>query len=99
MCTLPFIALQADSAEGVKEILLCPSTEHMLLKMNWKIRKGAAYKIKNRAAEFGVEVPADFGGFNSPKQSTSKHLLTASMGPYVPMPAAAAEAIKGLRAT
>lgn len=88
----------ADSAENVNEILLCSSTESMLLKMNWKIRKSAMHHIKRRASEFEVEVPKAFAAMDAPKQSTGKHLLKPSITVQTPMSPKAVEALKGLRA-
>ncbi len=51
---------QADSADGVKSILLSSQTEGLLLKMNWKVRRGCEQKIKKRAAQFDVDVPSNF---------------------------------------
>ncbi len=59
-------------------MLLSPTTEAMLLKMNWKKRMSQQYKIKARAAEFGVEVPAGFASWQVKPRSTKKHLLQLS---------------------
>ena len=88
----------ADSAENVKGILLSSQTESMLLKMNWKVRKSVGLKLNKRAAEFGVEVPKDFGGLNPPKQSTSKFQLKPSITTPTPPHPAAVAALANLRA-
>ena len=85
---------QANSAENVNNILLTSSTESMLLKMNWKVRKSAMHHVKRRASEFGVEVPKAFAGMDSPKQSTAKYLLTPSITVKTPMHPLAVEALK-----
>ena len=71
----------------------------MLLKMNWKIRKSAKHQLKKRAAQFEVEVPEAFAGFNSPKQSTAKHLLTPTVTEATPRSEKAAVALASLRAS
>jgi len=89
----------ADSAENVKAVLLSSQTEGLVMKMNWKLRKFAQKKIAKRAAQFDVEVPADFAGFNLKKENTKKHLLTASVKERsAPHPAAVA-ALAKLRST
>jgi hypothetical protein len=35
------LVAKADSAEAFKALILTPTTESLLLKMNWKVRKGA----------------------------------------------------------
>ena len=65
--TFPFFA-QADSAENVQAILFSSQTESLIMKMNWKLRKHAKHHLTKRAAQFGVEVPAAFAGFNEAKQ-------------------------------
>mmetsp|Transcript_62531 Transcript_62531/g.165981 ORF Transcript_62531/g.165981 Transcript_62531/m.165981 type:complete len:138 (-) Transcript_62531:103-516(-) len=70
---------EADSAEGVKDILLTASTEKLLLKMNWKYRRSAGHKIRKRAAQFGVEVPHEFAAFHVRPRNTPKHLLVPSI--------------------
>ena len=82
----------------MKDILLTSSTESILLKMNWKVRKSAMHHLKSRAAEFDVDVPAAFAGMDAAKQSTKKHLLTASITEMTPMHPKAKEAIKDVRA-
>ena len=89
---------QADSAELVNDILLTSSTEQMLLKMNWKVRKSAMHHVKARAAEFDVDVPSAFAAMDSPKQSTSKHLLKASITEMTPMHPKAKAALANVRA-
>lgn len=70
----------------------------MLLKMNWKVRKSAMHHVKARAAQFDVDVPAAFAGMDCVKQSTKKHLLTASIKDFTPMHPKAKEALKDVRA-
>jgi len=89
----------ADSAENVQAILLSAQTEGLLLKMNWKVRKFAKKHVLKRAAQFDVDVPEAFAGFNSPKQSTKKHLLTPSITERSPAHPAAVAALAKLRAT
>lgn len=73
------IVQESDSAEKVKEHLLSASTEKILLKMNWKYRMSAGVKIRKRAAQFGVEVPREFGSFHVRPRNTKKHLLVPSI--------------------
>lgn len=84
---------QADSAEGVKAILLSSQTESLIMKMNWKVRAHCKMHLKKRAAQFGVDVPADFAGFNVLPRNTPKAKLPAptvtTMSPRSPEAAAA----------
>ena len=74
----------------------------MLLKMNWKKRKSASYKVKARAAQFDVTVPAGFAGFNvfkGSKQSMHRRFLAPTVTePSARSPAAVA-ALADLRAS
>jgi len=95
----------ADSAEGVKSILLSSQTESMILKMNWKVRKTAKHHLTKRAAQFDVEVPSEFAGFhhlnpsgNGQKQMMKKHLLVPTVTEQSPRDAAAVAALANLRA-
>ena len=93
---------QADSAEGVNAILLSSQTESMLLKMNWKKRKSASYKVKARAAQFDVAVPAGFAGFNvfkGSKQSMHRRFLAPTVTEPSPRSPAAVAALADLRAS
>ena len=94
---MPYAA-QADSPENVEAILLSSQTEKLVMDMNWKVRKFAKHHIKKRAAQFEVEVPADFAGFGSPKQNMPKHLLSASIKERSPSHPAAVAALAKLRA-
>jgi len=69
---------KADSAESFKSLVLTPTTESILLKMNWKTRMSMQYPIKRRAAEFGVEVPASFASWQLRPRNTPPHKLTTS---------------------
>ena len=53
-----------DSAEKVNDVLLSGTTERTLVKMNWRKRHSLKLKIRSRAAQFGVEVPETFAGWN-----------------------------------
>ena len=77
-CRLPPRA-QPESAEEVQAILLSSQTEWLIMKMNWKVRDTCKVHLKKRAAQFGVEVPAEFAGFNVLPRNTPKHKLV----PYV----------------
>lgn len=88
----------ADSAENFNGIILSSQTESMLLKMNWKVRRHSKYHILKRAAQFDVAVPANFGGFDSPKQNTPGHKLSASITTQSPSNPAAVAALANLRA-
>lgn len=94
-----FAPLQADSAENVQAILLTAQTEQLLLKMNWKVRDFAKKKVLSRAAQFAVEVPAAFAGFDAPKASTPKYLLTPTMTTRAPSHPAAVAALANARYT
>jgi len=87
----------ADSAENVKAILFSSQTEQMVLKMGWKFRKSAKHQLSKRAAQFDVAVPEAFAGFNSPKQSTPKYKLSASVTEATPAHPAAVAALANLR--
>ena len=63
----------------VQSELLSASTESMLLKMNWKIRHSMGHKIKARAAQFGVAIPAGFAAWDHSPKSAPKHLLKPAM--------------------
>jgi len=88
----------ADSAENVNAILFSSQTEQLILNMGWRLRKHAKYHIKKRAAQFDVEVPEAFAGFNAPKLSTPKHKLTATLTEPSPSNPAAVAALAKLRA-
>ena len=77
-CHLPPRA-QPESAEEVQAILLSSQTERLIMKMNWKVRKHCKVHLEKRAAQFGVEVPADFAGLNVLPRNTPKHKLVASI--------------------
>ena len=88
---------QADSAENVKSILLSSQTEQLLLKMNWKVRHFAKGHIKKRAAQFDVDIPADFGAFNVLPRNSKRCNLKASVKEASPSNPAAAAALAKLR--
>ena len=87
----------ADSAEGVKSILLSSQTEQLLLKMNWKVRNVAKGHIKKRAAQFDVAIPSDFAAFDVLPRNTKKAKLTASIKERSPSNPAAVAALAKLR--
>jgi len=87
----------ADSAENVKAVLLSSQTESLVLKMNWKLRKFAQKKIAKRAAQFDVEVPAAFAGFDVKKENTKKSLLKPSLTERSPAHPGAVAALAKLR--
>merc|ERR1719440_2415908 len=52
------LCFKCDTPELVKDVLLGPETEQMLIKMNWRVRHSMKVRIKKRADMFGVEIPA-----------------------------------------
>merc|ERR1712032_1029772 len=88
----------ADSTEYAKAVLLSSQTEQLILKMNWRLRRSAKHHVKKRAAQFDVDIPDGFAGFNSPKLSTKKHLLSPSINEKSPTSPLAAAALAKLRA-
>ena len=73
------LLVQADSEEKVKAILLSSQTEGILLKMNWKVRSTAQRHLRNRAAQFSVDVPANFGAYDVRPRNTPKAMLVPSI--------------------
>merc|ERR1719201_2008932 len=68
----------ATTAEDVNAVLLTSQTESLIMKMNWKVRKHCKYHLKKRAAELGVDVPAEFAGFHVKPLNTPKSKLVAT---------------------
>ena len=70
----PLTALrQADDADKVKAILLSAQTERLLLNTNWKVRSNLNMHLRKRAAQFGVDVPPEYGAYNVRPRNTCAH--------------------------
>ena len=92
-----YLASQADSAENVKAVLLSSQTEKLILKMNWKVRAHCRHHLTKRAAQFGVDVPAEFAGFNQVKANTPKSKLSPSIKEASPVHPGAVAALKKMK--
>ena len=66
------------------------------MKMNWKVRKHCKLHLIKRATQFGVDVPADFAGFNVKPLNTPKHKLVPSVKGESPVSLKAVEALAKL---
>jgi len=86
----------ADSADDVQAILLSSQTEQLIMKMNWKVRKYCKGHLKKRAAQFGVEVPPAFAGFNMKPLNMPKHKLVPYVTEESPVSLKAVEALAKL---
>ena len=65
--------------------------------MNWKVRAHCRHHLTKRAAQFGVDVPAEFAGFNQVKANTPKSKLSPSIKEASPVHPGAVAALKKMK--
>lgn len=75
--TISKLCWKCDTPELVKDVLLSDTTEALLIKMNWRVRHSMRFRIKKRAEQFGVEIPAGFAGWDVLPRSMKKDQLAA----------------------
>ena len=65
--------------------------------MNWKVRAASHRQLRKRAAQFEVEVPAAFGGYNVRPRNTPKSKLVPTITEKSPAHPDAVAALAKLR--